>query len=210
MVVDFSIIHSRSTTFCDVSPSARRRAQRRCQHGSRSCLPVHPRDPRPAPRGSRRWSAAPTRRPARRCGSREAWPTWRRRGRAAASAAAFAALTAAFASAAAACAAAFAAGSSLTRALTRRGASCTSSSFVKVSVWRPAGAARASASTRPLVRAFGDSIGTFFLGAFFSSEPLVASKFGAARRVEAERELRWARCDHARPGPPRREGGLST
>jgi len=42
------------------------------------------------------------------------------------------------------------------------------------------------------------------------SEPLVASKFGAARRVEAERELRWARCDHARPGPPRREGGLST
>ena len=60
------------------------------------------------------------------------------------------------------------------------------------------------------VRAFGDSIGTFFLGAFFSSEPLVASKFGAARRVEAERELRWARCDHARPGPPRREGGLST
>ena len=73
------------------------------------------------------------------------------------------------------------------------------------------GGGRDGRSSRPPVRTIGDdSIGTFFLGAFFSSEPLVASKFGAARRVKHERELRWARCDHARPGPPRREGGLST
>ena len=91
------------------------------------------------------------------------------------------------------------------------GAHCDQGRAMHHSAVAQNGGGRDGRSSRPPVRTIGDdSIGTFFLGAFFSSEPLVASKFGAARRVEHERELRWARCDHARPGPPRREGGLST
>lgn len=89
----------------------------------------------------------------------------------AASAAAFAAAAAAFASAAAVCAAAFAVGSSLTRALTRRGASCTSSSLVKVSVcfaepshlkWTMPAAVTFHSTTRPVTSIRAQSVGSSF------------------------------------------------